>query len=291
MTPEVHDVVIWSRGLDRADEILADLESRFRVLDVFRVEWSRARFGRCLSRFYEDSTMGPGSAKERHIGSGPFLLAVVYDSRPAYARRATSRGDAVVHEELFDAKARYRALTGGGHRVHGSLSALEADRDLFFLLGRRAASFRPDKPWDGTIQQWASDVIGVGGWRDRPQLLTDLELSLPYVVLEEEPTLSVLLHERWWADVVAAVHDQPRRSRRLTIPVGGSPLELAVSHVGDGLLNTERQRSILRGRVRDGSGLFVPADEDERCAALAALAREYSPRGAYWRRFRSSLRR
>ena len=273
MMPEVHVVVIWRRGLGRAGEILADLRSRFRILDVFRVEWSADRFASCLIRFYEDSTMRSRSRKERHIGAGPFLLVVVEDERPEYGPRTTSRGLAEVHTTMFDAKARYRRLTGGGHRVHGSVTAAEADRDLYFVLGRRSASFGGEEDWDGVVQPCAKDVIGVSGWRDREQLLTDLELSLPYVLLGDGPPLTVLVEERWWAEVVGAVHNQRRGAARLTIPVGGANIEMVVGHVGDGSLDQGRQRAILASRVRDESGVFLPADAAERVAALEGLLR------------------
>lgn len=292
MTPEVHDVVIWSHALDKADEILADLASRFRLLDVIRVEWSDDRFGACLSRFYEDSTMGTGSSKERHIGKGPFLVAIVEDPGPTYDDRVTSRGVATVHEGMFDAKARYRELTGGGHRVHGSVTVVEADRDLFFILGRRSSSFRErDVGWGGGIDVQRRDVIGVAGWDGRTQLFTDLELSLPYVLLAEEPVLTVLIEERWWADVVTATHDMRRSERLLTIPVAGEPLDLAVSHVGDGSLESDRQRSLIAGRVRNSSGVFVPGAPEEATEAVAALSRYGWETPTRWQRLRSTVRR
>jgi hypothetical protein len=289
MTPEIHVVVIWPRAMAHADTILADLGSRFRLLDVFRLEWSDDRFSHCLTRFYEDSTMGSGSKKEKHIGRGPFLLAVVEDEHPAYAPRKTTRGEAVVHTQMFDAKAQYRTLTGGGHLVHGSVTAAEADRDLFFLLRRRAASFQErSRLWGGVVESHVGDVIGVPGWRDRNELLLDLELSLPYVLLDAKRPLKVLLEERWWADVITAVHGPRRGASLLSIPVGEGSVELVATHVGDGSLNRERQRSLLRDRVRDASGAFVPRSDGEREAALAVLASAAAtPR---WRRLLSGRR-
>jgi hypothetical protein len=290
MTPEVHVVVLWPRAVAHADEILVDLASRFCLLDVVQLQWSADRFSHCLTRFYEDSTMAAGSSKERHIGVGPFLVAVVEDDDPAYERRKTTRGAAVVHAEMFDAKTHYRRLTGGGHLVHGSVSAAEADRDLFFLLRRRAGSFSGnDQVWDGVVKRQVGNVVGVDGWRDRAELLLDLELSLPYVLLDVGPPLTVLLAERWWSGVVAAVHGQRRRASRLSIPVDGEPLELVVGHVGDGSLGRSRQRSLLRDRVRGAAGAFVPRDEDEREAARAALA-DKAAKLPRWQRLLSALR-
>jgi hypothetical protein len=139
------------------------------------------------------------------------------------------------------------------------------------------------------VKPWVEDVVGVPGWRDRAELLTDLELSLPYVLLDEGPPLTVLVEERWWMDVVAAVHGQRQGQGRLTIPVGGAPLELLVSYVGDGSLDSDRQRSIIHGRRRDGSGAFVPTEGRDREAALSGLARaDSAPKR--WRRLRSALR-
>ena len=190
---------------------------------------------------------------------------------------------------MFDAKARYRELTGGGHLVHGSVTAAEGDRDLYFLVGRRAAEFRGRELWDGTVRSLVRNVVGVDGWRDRWELLLDLELSLPYVVLDQGPPLTVLLEERWWADVIAVVHRLERRARRLTIPVGGVPLELVVSHIGDGSIPRRRQRALLRDRVRDEAGAFVAADDLAPDATRAAVAVRSSAAGR-WQRLVSALR-
>lgn len=275
MPGEIHVVVLWPRAVEHADAIFADLRERFRMLEVVRIEWEPSAFARCLSRFYEDSTMAFGSTKQEHVGTGAFLLAVVEDEGPSYERRRTTRGRAVVHAAMFDAKAEYRRLTGGGHLVHGSVTAAEGDRDLFFLLRRRASEFAHAEAWDGVVKQHRGNVLGVDGWHDRRELLLDLELSLPYVQLDAGPPLRVLLEERWWADVLTEVHGQPHGARRLTLEVGTESLDVDVSHVGDGSLGRRLQRSLLRQRVRDRSGAFVPGDEEEPSA---------------WQRLRSALR-
>jgi hypothetical protein len=272
--PEVHVFLIWSNALDRADAILADIRSRFTIVDVFCVEWSRKHFATNLTRFY-GQTLPSGSDKEMHCGVDPFLVVVVQDPQPAYAPRRTTRGRVTLNVRMFAAKKRYRRWTGGGHRVHATVNTREADKDLFLLLGLRTASYTAPGEWDGTIVPLRRDLTGADGWANLEELLTAVETVTGYVALEPLPpsprddaqgSLKLLVSNAWWAAWIANGTGESDGDQR--VQVGGRERHLLLTEVGDGSLDPVWQRELLWHPVRDSSGFLVPAEEDRFYLAL-----------------------
>jgi hypothetical protein len=268
-TLEIHAFLLWSNALAKAPKILADIHSRFAIVAVVEIEWSRRYFAGNLTRFY-GQTMEPGSPKELHCGADPFLLVVVHDRRPTYAVRRTSRGKTTLNVRTFDAKRRYRRWTGGGHRIHATVSRREADKDLFLLLGRRADSFAAAAEWDGSIVHEQRDLLGAGGWETRAQLVTALEVVTGYVDLDgfaaapgapdDRASLRLLVDNQWWAARIAngvGASDALQQVR-----VAGEELRLALNEVGDGALDASWQHALLSNAVQDSRGLLVPSPVD-----------------------------
>jgi hypothetical protein len=285
--PEIHLFLLWSNALHRSKDIIADIRSRFTIRSVVSVEWSREHFAQNLTRFYGQSLVA-GSEKEIHCGVGPFLVVVVEDRQPSYARQKTSRGKAEVNASMFHAKRRYRRWTGGGHRVHATLTARESDKDIFLLLGRRAASYEigASGEWDGTILAERRDLIGANGWKSRSELLTALEASIGYVALADhaeeadDAILALLVDDRWWAARIAnGVGDDDEHLRVL---VAEDQHVLVLSEPGDGSLDHVWQRE-LKGRAeRNSDGVLVPGPVDRFYLTLEDVAvgrRELSPSG------------
>ena len=161
--PELHLFLLWSRARKRETEILDDIRSTFRVVDMMEVTWGRRGFAENLTRFYGEK-LPHGSRKQLHCGSGPFLVVVVEDERPAYVTPA--EGHRRVNESMWEARGRYRALTGGGHRVHATLDPQEFEHDLFLLVGEGAERYEPDSSWQGQVERvtWRHDrEVGAGG--------------------------------------------------------------------------------------------------------------------------------
>jgi hypothetical protein len=276
--PEIHAFLLWANALPRSDAILADIQSRFALVEVVRIEWTRDAFARNLTRFYGQS-LESGSEKELHCGNGPFLLVVVEDPEPIYASRRTTRGRARVNVRMFEAKKRYRRWTGGGHRVHSTVTPREADRDLFLLLGLRSADFAGGRRWDGAVSSQHRDLLGADGWESRDQLLTAIELVVGYVALvsaaapagaDEPPRL--LVEDRWWTAQIATSSDRPADD--VSAPVAGAELRLVLSKVGDGSLPASWQHRLLSTPVRAPEGLLVPAPVDRYYLALHEVASE-----------------
>jgi hypothetical protein len=280
---EVHVFLLWSEALDKADDILADIGSHFTIREIWRVTWSREHFAQNLTRFYGQALLA-GSEKELHCGVGPFLVVVVEDRQPTYARRRTTRGRLNVNTRMFDAKARYRRWTGRGHRVHATVNRREADKDLFLLLGRRAMFYESasNDQWNGTIIEEHRDLIGASGWQSRSELLTALETSIGYVALAEacapetafaDETPTLLVENIWWAARIA--NGRGERDQEQRVPVEGREQRVSLAEVGDGSLDPVWQRALMSHSIRDAEGVMVPRAIDRFYLTLLSVASEH----------------
>ena len=201
---ELHLVIIWSSALGHAERILTDLRSRFVVREVISLTWTPERFSENLTRFY-GTHLPPGSEKECHCGTAPFLVVVVEDAKPVYRRRWTNRGPAAVNTALFGAKLRYRYWTGNAYSIHTSDTREEAAHNLFFLLGRRPSSYAEGRrSWDGRVEARAHDLLGADGWATLDQLLEAIGHVTPCSVSEgsRADTVDLVVDDVWWADII-----------------------------------------------------------------------------------------
>ena len=223
--PPVYVFVLWETAREEEDRILADLHRTFRVLGEVEVTWTADEtFARSLTRMYGDA-LPPGSEKEQHGGTGPFLLVLVEDRRPRMRPRHTGRGRRVVNARVYDARLRYRSWTGGGYRVHASDSVAETERNLVLLLGEGLDAVRRRAP--GQVRGAAGDLAGTHGWASREQLLTALRAygARPRGA-QDEGRMSVLATDAWWAEHVAGGTEVAPGVRQLQ--VAGRSLELVV---------------------------------------------------------------
>lgn len=242
---DVHVFLLWPAALAQADRILEDVESNFRIHELISVRWSPGRYAENLARFYGPQ-LPPGVDKLAETGAGDFLVAIVSDPSPSYRLRPRTTGHERVNARVFDAKQRYRNWTGGGHLVHATNDRAEAERDLFLLFGRTVGSVsdregraRPE------VQTLEADLVGADGWSSLEEMLTAMEHSGGYALLNpgsaDPPVL--LTHEEWAVEILKA---RPGGDGRYEATVAGATLVLEISWVGDGRLPAARQAAILR---------------------------------------------
>ena len=214
------------------DRIIEDIAAHFTVLKLVEAVWTKGEvFARNLTRMYGDA-LPAGSDKELHCGSDPLLAVVVRDERPRYRLRRTNRGPKLLNSNVFDARSRYRQWTGGGHRVHGSDSVAEANRNLVLLLGRRSADFEHPDPEhaDRPARERVGDPVGTHGWESVDQLLLALEAHgcslLSWSSDGGCDSLTMSTPDAWWAEHIAggeALDDHTR-----VVPVGDGSLRLVL---------------------------------------------------------------
>jgi hypothetical protein len=215
--------VLWSNvSHDQAEEILADIRTRFTLLDLLRVTWSEETFASSLARLYGDR-LPSAEEKAARCGTGPFLCAVIAD-RPAYRLRRTRRRFERVNKHLFAARERYRGLTQSHDLVHATMDDAEAARDLFLITHRERDSFRGSHAPD-EARPLERDLLGTHGWEDETQLVRALELAGGCRRVAGDG-LTLAVGDLWWASRLLFLSDATQA--RGVVSVGGAPVEVTL---------------------------------------------------------------
>ena len=70
---ELHLFIIWAKGRYKEKEIVSSINKEFQIVEKYLVNWDKNLFGKNLTSFY-GANLPPNSKKEKHCGSGEFLL-------------------------------------------------------------------------------------------------------------------------------------------------------------------------------------------------------------------------
>ena len=268
MSGELHLVVLWEAARVCEDRILADISRHVEIVAKVELAWP-GDATECFGRFY-GAKLQAAAGKTAQCGGGPFLLVVVRDAKPRYGWRETSRGSELVNLRMFAMKSRYRAWTGGGHKVHTTNSPDETRRDVLLLTGRTAgewASGAPSRPYDV--------LPGRSGWKSLRELFACLGEVMPYVVLRNSEMLPDAFDASVHGDIDLLVRDADECAGVLgarkvfaepwrvhyEVSVAGRPVLFDFRHVGDGYYDERWEREMLSaGVVSDG--VRRPSPED-----------------------------
>ena len=179
---ELHLFIIWQKGRYKEPEILNDIAKNFTLLRKYAITWNPELVSSNFTRFY-GVNLPPNSGKEIECGTGEFLLCVVRDENPIYDERLTSHGLEIVNVNMFDAEDRYRAWTGGGHKIHGTNSEKETNHDLTLLIGKNVEDFLSENVNSITLETLQRDIEGAQGWESLEHMFYVLNNTVSYVVL------------------------------------------------------------------------------------------------------------
>lgn len=180
---EIHLFIIWNNARNHESRIVNDINKRFKIVGLYEVFWDKKLFQKNLLRFYNDQKAYI-IQKEKHCGTGPFLLLIIEDEHPIYGPRKTSKGTKIVNVNMFDLKEMYRCWSGGGHLIHGSNDIQESYHDLSFILGRELKKYL-NREWDANlnIKKWKKNIIGLQKWNSLEDILFILNINIKYCIL------------------------------------------------------------------------------------------------------------
>ena len=180
---EYHLFILWERARYQQEKILADIREHFAIVKLYDITWTPELVSSNFTRFYGEN-LPSHSDKEQECGTGAFLLMVVRDDKPKYEARVTSHGMEQVNVNMYDGKAKYRAWTGGGHKIHGSNTPKETNHNLTMLLGLNTEDFLKQTKADGEkIETLQRDITGAKGWKSVEELFYVLNNTVRYVIM------------------------------------------------------------------------------------------------------------
>jgi len=267
--------VIWESARRKENFLFEELKKKFIIRDVYEITWNRKNFVNNMRRFYGPK-LGDASKKTVNCGAGPFLLVLISDPHPKFAKRRTSNGMELVNINLYDNKKIYRKLTGIGYAIHSSITDKETNDDLTLLLGKNIQDLTKEisEKWDGSIKKLESDLIGQNGWKDMKQLLYVLNSTMNYVILRNFEDLpdKFFIYEHNDIDILT---DDFMRIPYITnggkspfndkfpplVKIGNKTIPIDFEYPGDNNYDEKWSKDILKRRVLY-NGFYVPCKED-----------------------------
>jgi len=210
MEQEIHLFIIWENGRVHEKAVLDDIKLNFEIMKVYGITWSPYQVANNFTRFYGEK-LPKNSHKAQHCGSGEFLLIIVRDNNPRYEKRDTSKGIKLVNSNMFDAKARYREITGGGHRIHSTNDIKELRHDLVLLLGISLADFEKEHASQNDTNDVVllkKDLSGTNGWVNFDELFYVLNECCEYLVLRNVENVNLEYFSKNKGDVDLLVKDR-----------------------------------------------------------------------------------
>lgn len=283
MNSVYHIMVLWSKALEHKDFVVRDLQnSGFSIYRMFNVHWNKENFLDDYTVFYAhsqkhlpyDQYRSLLAGKIEHCGDGNFLAIILRDDDPVFEKRQTSSGKRLVNTRVFDKKAQYRELCGGGHKVHSSDDAWETNKDLTLMFGLNTEDFLKKYESSDVVGEYEHECVGVGGYKSIYELFYVLNNTVEYVVLRNFECLPDEYTVEGHGDIDLLVEDK-NYVRYLTIAkpvfeedyrvyheikIGGCAVPFDFRFIGDNYYDKPWECDVLKNRVMRKSLFYTPDD-------------------------------
>ena len=238
-----------------------------RILKQIEIIWSKDKFSENLTQFY-GINLPDNSFKEKHCGNAPFTLVIIEDNNPKYGIRMTSKGSKSVNMKMFDLKMKYRKITGGGHKIHGTNSMIEAQHDITLLLGITLEDLKKKSIFENNVISIHKDIEGFKGWDDLNHLFRVLNNTINYVVLrnfesfgqeEIKGDIDILTSSPKDLQIILKAKKIHRNNRRTayTIKINNKNVFIDIRYLNDGYYDTNWQLDMLQNRYLCNDGYYI----------------------------------
>lgn len=288
--------VLWesARGGDAEQTVLADINSKFKILKQFEVLWTQEAWERHLQSFY--GLVSPvWQIKRLRNGTGAFRVIIVEDSSPQWGERRDMRGRKdIVDLNAWNAKKIYRKLVGVKDGVHSSVNERETRQNIAMLLDESLDEFLARKDLDGSISALTSLPAVECGWRSLEHFFSIINECTSYIVLRNadqvfkaksdlhtDIDLLVSNINEFIAFSGAVKVKSNSHHAAYLINIAGYPVKFDLRTPEDGYYDASWAQEMLDSRVLK-DGLYVPSPENAKWSLLYhALAHKKSVSADY----------
>ena len=266
-------IAIWPNHLHHAKSIVAELEEKFTIIEIYDIQWSKKNLYQNFYRFYGDK-LSTKSIKEKATIESEFRLVIFKDTQPSHAFRPTARGVEKVNTNFFDLKKSFRREFKTRFGIHGSNDEIETSRDLSLLLGINLQDYKKNitSKWTGKVKKIDRDVTGINGWDSLKQffyfmndiepyvLLTNFDNFIPNLYSGEDIDIMVLNQKKFALFANAIKTSKGLERVNYQILVNSQPVDLDLRYVGDGYFDIHWQKECLKSRAKHSKGFYVMSE-------------------------------
>lgn len=259
---------IWEDAKKREEEILNDIQKKFKVLGDYDIEWSTKNYTNNICRIYQKTYNGQVfSHFSEKIGKPPFKFIIVEDSKPIYKWHQSVSGKIeICNNNIVEAKRIYRSLFNKDYLVHSSNNAKEFWYQASLILGEALLDETINS--NKTIRKYINkDLEGADGWDSWHHLFSTLYYSTSYLILRGfhdfpnnlEGDLDFLCPN--FQELASSINMiQSERLYKGKIIVSNNEIKVDIRHYGDGYFPILWQKDMMMSRSFNGS-FYIPSND------------------------------
>ena len=271
MKPEIHVFLVYNKARNKEQEIIKRIKDKFKILEIYEIEWSKKKFCNNLERFYCENLR----KKVKHSGTGKFLVITVRDNNPQYCYTQTLRREEYVNSNVLFLKQELRMLTSPSEKkilynVHSTNDTIEVNNNLVFLIGKTYKeyyNYAIDKTFDGKYIQIQKDPCGADGWNDISEIFKLFSSTINYVVLQDvnENTTEVNVLTD---NIISAIYVLNGKvyggkfNKHVKVKIGKKQVVFNLRVLGDDFVCKKWEQDILKNKVLNEKGYYVPDKTD-----------------------------
>ena len=269
--------ILWENARPKEREILKEIETEFKILKKYEIQWTKEKFCNNLSSFYSDDVYHRPD-QERMRGTGPFLAVLCLDEHPKYEKRETNHGIVSVNIHALDFKSHIRRdVLNGGFVFHASDNLEEAKHDTVLLTGKSINDILKTETLDGKTIKLNQNLPCVDGWKSMSQVFYVLNEACNYVVLwghenlpknfeshEKDGDIDLLTDNLQRLISILKDNNNLRTNAFVFynwIDVGGKRNLFHAKFVGDDYFDRNWQLRQLESRILNKNGIYVLNNE------------------------------
>ncbi len=251
--------IVWPNYFSESDNILSDLKDKFKIVEIYNINWNKNIIDKNIIRFYGDK-LSTSSIREKTGDKVKSKLIIVEDLNPQYEFRLNARGVEKVNSNFFDKKNELRKKYKTKFGIHGTNDEKETNRDLALLLGINLIDYKA-KAKEKEIIELSRNITGNEYWNTFDELFYFLNAVEPYVILRNHDEINELMNENDDIDFLVYNHEKvalflnaKKMSKGIQrvnyqIVVNNNPIRIDLRYVGDNYFDIFWQNNCLQNRI------------------------------------------